>query len=829
MVVSTGINIKESEAKLIIAALAHGELNKLRLRGVTPQILSMWGNVLEFVYGYESNYGKVPSVDSVYMSFADFPVFSDDSIDVDFLIDLVIENYRKLKLRIMMSKTAELLEIKTVDEVAGFILSQLPKLEYKGSARATFIDQIADVAITRFMEAKALADAGKIGGLPTGIHCLDEEGISYEAGDFILIMGPPSIGKCASGKTTVIDTTTGKRIKIKDIVVSNTVVSMDEDMKLVPQNSPMLIDNGIADLYRVTTRSGREIELTANHPLLTIHGWKMVSELKTGRGWHGDFGDFIAVPRILPYFGHNVIEDYKLKVLGYVIADGSTRSNAIQFTKRVDNDILRDYIRCIQQFGDRCNQNAKGQVWVLDPKASNIYLWFDAIGIMGLGSREKKLPEFVFELTPRCLGILLAALWDCDGEARPDSEQTGYIAYSSTSEELIKQMAHLLLRFGIWTRRRRRSIGWELDCHHGESICKFYENIGQYMVGYKRRMLETLVMQKQRVLDNGNEMDTCDTFPKAMWNIVSQERSPYCAMQSRHPAGEVGKWLKTRSISRKMVSRYAKRYETALLAKYANSDVLWDPVVSIEYIGKGQVYDLSLMKHHNFVANDIVIHNSWVLIKSCVAAYVVGCRVMFISPEMPMEDVANRAYPILGGQLGYKGLSSDGLSKGYGIDINSYKALLDTLKKRSDFIVVDDVEGGNLTAIRIEGLIKEYNPDFIAADTLMLFRASDGKMGVDWQPMLEVAYDLKFLATRTGKRIMASAGTTAETFDTTTPAKLSDLGLSKNVGYAMDLCISMSNSKIEKHRNLRVAKKRKGKGISKILHMPFDPDVGVIG
>lgn len=40
------------------------------------------------------------------------------------------------------------------------------------------------------------------------------------------------------------------------------------------------------------------------------------------------------------------------------------------------------------------------------------------------------------------------------------------------------------------------------------------------------------------------------------------------------------------------------------------SDVYWDRVVSIEYVGDEEVYDLTVEKYHNFIANGVFAHNS---------------------------------------------------------------------------------------------------------------------------------------------------------------------------------------------------------------------------
>jgi replicative DNA helicase len=38
--------------------------------------------------------------------------------------------------------------------------------------------------------------------------------------------------------------------------------------------------------------------------------------------------------------------------------------------------------------------------------------------------------------------------------------------------------------------------------------------------------------------------------------------------------------------------------------------VYWDEIVSIELLGREQVYDPTIPNTHNFVANDICVHNT---------------------------------------------------------------------------------------------------------------------------------------------------------------------------------------------------------------------------
>ena len=46
------------------------------------------------------------------------------------------------------------------------------------------------------------------------------------------------------------------------------------------------------------------------------------------------------------------------------------------------------------------------------------------------------------------------------------------------------------------------------------------------------------------------------------------------------------------------------------LSALASSDVYWDEIISIEPGGEEDVYDLTVPGPSNFVANDIIVHNS---------------------------------------------------------------------------------------------------------------------------------------------------------------------------------------------------------------------------
>ncbi|NEP07046.1 MAG: hypothetical protein F6K34_20875, partial [Okeania sp. SIO4D6] len=65
----------------------------------------------------------------------------------------------------------------------------------------------------------------------------------------------------------------------------------------------------------------------------------------------------------------------------------------------------------------------------------------------------------------------------------------------------------------------------------------------------------------------------------------------------------------TRSLSRYKVNNFATAFVDEDLKAIANSEVFWDEITSIEYIGKEEVFDLTISETHNFIANDFIVHN----------------------------------------------------------------------------------------------------------------------------------------------------------------------------------------------------------------------------
>ena len=156
------------------------------------------------------------------------------------------------------------------------------------------IELVLDSETTKLAE---LSRQGKaITGTASGFEDLDTITGGFQPGNLIILAARPSMGKCLAGASLVYDPTTGRRRRIDEVIAGLErgeeafVASVGADLRLRTSKVSVGMRSGVQPTYRLTTRLGRHLEATANHPLLTLVGWHELHRLRPG--------DRIAVPRI---------------------------------------------------------------------------------------------------------------------------------------------------------------------------------------------------------------------------------------------------------------------------------------------------------------------------------------------------------------------------------------------------------------------------------------------------------------------------------------------------------------------------------------------------
>ncbi len=465
----------------------------------------------------------------------------------------------------------------------------------------------------------------------------------------LLLYGLPGTAKCVKHDALVLDTRTGRRVTIAEACRTRNieVASLNPEYQLKSQAPSDYVDNGIRPCYRVTTHLGREIEVTLNHPFLTIDGWRPLEKLEVGNR--------IAVPRSMPYFGIAKISDAHVKLLAHLLAEGTLTQELPYFTN-TNLDMKDDFSKAVTEAfpdlqahwypdGRTCSvsrQQRGGGGKFQNPCTQ----WLRELGLMGTNSGTKFIPDLVFMLPRRQVALFLNRLFSGDGflHMRNTPKKQVTIDYASKSKRLIRDVQHLLLRFGINSRVRHLSSGHYRLFIHGTGQCRIFLNeIG--LLGRKYIQEANAHLESFRGLVNPN----LDTIPQQIWvrlqsaAVGSGYSSVGMLLQADINQRKMTAKASARphqSISRSRLMRLAALTRNEELRQLAESAIYWDTIVSIEPIGDHQVYDLSMADTHNFVANDIIIHNSWV--SEHLAAAITGDSTLMIQGTAGTDESAIR-------------------------------------------------------------------------------------------------------------------------------------------------------------------------------------------
>lgn len=450
----------------------------------------------------------------------------------------------------------------------------------------------------------------------------------------ILVSGKRGSGKCLE-ENTLITLDDGRSIPIKELENNKQkVFSLNEKLKIVPTNKSQFYKREINRLLHIKLRSGKEIKLTPEHPLLTISGWHRAENLT--------IGSRIATPRSIKPLGNKIVDEFKIKLLAYLIAEGHLSNNFILFSN-TDSEILEDFIKSVWDFDETLKISRHGKdTWRVTkskrtvdsacllkgkngriakgskvrPIKSSLVLWLEELGLYDKLSREKFIPDDIFRLPEYQLSLFLNRLFSCDGciyKKKVYDRFCWQISYSSISKKLVKQIQHLLLRFEILSKIRYRIQhinnktyeSYELVLN-GENVIKFINIIGFF--GKQKNFQETALNECLNLIRNPN----VDTIPKEIWNIY---RPKNWALIGRIIGYSIPKGFRS-SInygpSRRKLLQMAEIEKNDELLLLATSDIFWDEIVEMtELMGKFTVYDIEVPEFHNFVANDIIVHNSY--------------------------------------------------------------------------------------------------------------------------------------------------------------------------------------------------------------------------
>src|SRR5579859_502213 len=170
---------------------------------------------------------------------------------------------------------------------ANVALDQAEKLIFNVSQRISHaeFEHIRD-ALSEYLDklGQLHSRRGEIVGVATGFSDLDKMTGGLQRSDLIILAARPAVGKCLTAHTLIDDPLTGARLTIEECVQRRlpAVFGVSEGGSIRSTAVSDWVDSGIQPCFRVTTHSGRMVEVTGHHPFLTVNGWKPLHDLHIG-------------------------------------------------------------------------------------------------------------------------------------------------------------------------------------------------------------------------------------------------------------------------------------------------------------------------------------------------------------------------------------------------------------------------------------------------------------------------------------------------------------------------------------------------------------------
>jgi replicative DNA helicase len=669
------------------------------------------------------------------------------------------------------------------------------------------------------------ASRGRIVGVPTGYRDLDRLLGGLQRSDLAVLAARTSIGKCLTAYTLIDDPTTGARLTIEECVQRRLplVYGISKEGKIRSTAVTDWVDSGVQPCYRVSTRLGRMVETTGHHPFLTVNGWVPLRDLAVG--------SFIAVPTSVPVFGNDETWPLDLvRLLAYFIAEGGLTDNSPEFTN-TDPILVDDFKKIIATLFPACATRQQSITYIVaQPRNADtmrrgailpknpVTVWLEEQGLWGKLARDKHFPACVWTWSRRYLAEFLRVLMSCDGSIYA-SDGLPRIEMAVASPQLARDVQHALLRFGIVAKYYRTSQGaWRAEITSRKDVQNYQENIG-WMGEKASRFVDFVYRPTAHPRNNGH-------VPKEVWPMIraAAQQQNLSLTGLAQKAGETTKQGKYagynpqtgRAITRRRLTSYAEVLDHPQLRFFASPDIYWDEIVSIEFIGEHQVYDLTVPDGSNFIAQDIVVHNTAFAVNVAYnAAIRFKCNVGIFSLEMSKEQLAGRFLAL------DSNVEQQRLRTGYLLD-GDWDPIVAALGRLSELgIRIDDTSGISLVQMRSRARrwIADYGIQLLIVDYLQLVAPGDNRKYENRQQEVSViSRGLKNLARELNVPVLALSqlSRALETRQSKVP-QLSDLRESGSIENDADVVLFIYRDEVynaaterKNQADLIVAKQRNG-------------------
>lgn len=369
----------------------------------------------------------------------------------------------------------------------------------------------------------------------------------------------PILSGCVCAGTKVWDKD-GNLCNIEDLKQEDGILgySVERD-EVTKENITWMKPPAKKDCYRITTNKNRTLECSDDHPILkryrnNYHNRRgeRVRKVEFVRADSLKKGDQIMVVDGVPFEGKK--EMWEPRLVGMLIGDGSYGPDKTPILTTSDKE-MNDYI------SERYDTVVESEYLTKDgrdykeTRIRGICHRLRELGIYGQTRNRKRLPYNIHSYRNEDICELLGGLFDADGHVTSDGRNNS-VSLTSANKGLVDEVTLLLNKIGIhcsvcFNKPRennpRDGQGWYvINIADRKSVIEFHSKI-RFLIKRKQDLLEKCI---EELKDRGNKLP--------------------------------------------------REFENARPEK----------IVSVEYIGKKDVYNLTAGNTHTYIANGIITHNT---------------------------------------------------------------------------------------------------------------------------------------------------------------------------------------------------------------------------
>ncbi len=357
-----------------------------------------------------------------------------------------------------------------------------------------------------------------------------------------------------------------------------------------------------------------------------------------------------------------------LEAYGYIAGDGWLDRDGIKISN-ID-DILKQRMKFV--FKKIFDIEATGYIPTRLNFCSTTLRYFFR-NVFNMPEKQKArnivMPDFIYSCPNEEISYFLRALFDCDSHVRKSKNE---IEITLASRNFVNALIPLFLRFGIVARysevmkkatnsKMKLRKYYRLSISGLSNLIKYKKNIG-FLSPAKIKRLNSRIKQTKRA-DTNVDIIPCTMlirnirrnlkislkrikkrYGKNFWQLEGTNRKPTLKtvefildifknrlkeIKDMNPSFKLAKdigFSKNEFKTIEEIKNYIKKVikeSSVLINELENickisKNVFWDKVDSIKGTSKDYVYDLTVKDYHNFIANEIIVHNS-------TAVNMVGC------------------------------------------------------------------------------------------------------------------------------------------------------------------------------------------------------------